>query len=464
MVIKLFKFTVNSLLIVVAICVADLFIENKLDILWNSGIIRDTIPIAGTGSMFPTYPKGSSKDPKVLGKEIVAEEQMYRYPRVITMFGRTLFSYKPQFLDIVSFSNNGTIAMSTELYGDDEAGYIKRIIGLPNDQIELRDGVVYRNSQPLKEGYIALPHSTFGGTGLNECTKIIVPQNKLFVMGDNRKGSLDSRFELGYIDIKDIDHYIPYSMQQLKLRDTSNDLKDSSKIQIDLKQLLTKINELRINNNVKAITYEPKLDASAQKRGEVIIKYNDFSFDGEKSKYTMKQAMNDVGYDNIVWGEIPVTGYYTAEEITENFAEFPESLSFLLNPDFENLGVAVVHGDINGCPTQVIVMHFAGYKPAHYENNVISSWQAALKNLKDIRPGWESLKDYSDFYAAHKGEIDRIIEIIDIRSVYITSIVSKMSKSEWLSQSEQTAMNNDSKLVDEYSKLANSINDSISDN
>lgn len=63
--------------------------------------------------------------------------------------------------------------------------YIKRLIGLPGDKVEVRDSIVFINDQPLNEPYInEPPNYNFGPT--------IVPQNSLFVMGDNRNSSFDS--------------------------------------------------------------------------------------------------------------------------------------------------------------------------------------------------------------------------------------------------------------------------------
>jgi signal peptidase I len=64
--------------------------------------------------------------------------------------------------------------------------YIKRVIALPGEKIEVRDGIVYINDKPLKEDYIKeKPFSTYG--------PVTVPPNNLFVMGDNRNASRDSR-------------------------------------------------------------------------------------------------------------------------------------------------------------------------------------------------------------------------------------------------------------------------------
>jgi signal peptidase I len=64
--------------------------------------------------------------------------------------------------------------------------YIKRVIGLPGDKVEIRDGTVYVNDKPLTENYIKeKPFNAYG--------PVVVPPNALFVLGDNRNASRDSR-------------------------------------------------------------------------------------------------------------------------------------------------------------------------------------------------------------------------------------------------------------------------------
>ncbi|NLI77955.1 MAG: signal peptidase I [Candidatus Riflebacteria bacterium] len=64
--------------------------------------------------------------------------------------------------------------------------FIKRVIGLPGDEINIVEGTVFVNGTPLKEPYIAEPPW--------QDYRTEVPADSLFVMGDNRNNSADSRF------------------------------------------------------------------------------------------------------------------------------------------------------------------------------------------------------------------------------------------------------------------------------
>jgi len=341
------------------------------------------------------------------------------------------------------------------------SGLVKRVIAIEGDTIELRGGIVYLNGNPLKEPYTAKPRSTFGQSFLKECKKVTVPKKHIFVMGDNRKGSGDSR-EIGFIEISAVSHILPLKDQKGDLaknwRDTEKDFDESSKIKLDKENYLKLLNQKRKEFGAKELIYQPKLELSAKKRGEIILKFNDFSFEATKSGYTMFKAMRDANYSNIVYGEIPIEGYYEAEELIENQFQFPETKDFLTDKKFQEIGISEVEGKINNCPTQLIIQHFAGYIPPNYSKEVIESWKKALERLTEIQPGWLKLKEYNDFYEKHKQDVDRINEIIGLRINNISIIVSKMEANQWLNDQEKRMVEKDESLANEQDEIAKRLN------
>ena len=80
--------------------------------------------------------------------------------------------------------------------GRGDTNFVKRVIGLPGDTVELRSGRLYINGGKYDEPYI---NDAYRGGFLNDMSPRVIPEGKYFVMGDHRDNSNDSR-SVGTID------------------------------------------------------------------------------------------------------------------------------------------------------------------------------------------------------------------------------------------------------------------------
>ncbi|WP_243145915.1 signal peptidase I [Clostridium chromiireducens] len=86
---------------------------------------------------------------------------------------------------------------------------VKRLIGLPGDKIEIKDGIVFRNGEQLKENYLK-NKDKYNGT-------FEVPKGEYFFLGDNRPDSIDSRrWEKPYIDGSNIEGKVQFRFYPIK--------------------------------------------------------------------------------------------------------------------------------------------------------------------------------------------------------------------------------------------------------
>ena len=171
-------------------------------------------------------PSGSMKATLLVGDYLFVSKYAYGYSRFSLPFGPRLFdgriwSTPPQRGDIVVF----------KLPRDDSTDYIKRVIGLPGDRIQVKEGVLYINDTAVPraqvgtyedDGFVykqfreTLPNGVSYVTldrdanGLEDNTQVFeVPPDNYFMMGDNRDNSTDSRVPpasggVGYVPFENL--------------------------------------------------------------------------------------------------------------------------------------------------------------------------------------------------------------------------------------------------------------------
>jgi len=140
-------------------------------------------------------PSGSMKRTLLVGDHILVNK--FTYGVQIPMTDRQIFHFSdPQRGDIVVF----------RYPVDPGKDFIKRVIGLPGDSVRIEDKQVFVNNELLVEPYVQhtddriLPASVSPRDNMDT---LVVPENSLFVMGDNRDESYDSRF-WDYVELNEI--------------------------------------------------------------------------------------------------------------------------------------------------------------------------------------------------------------------------------------------------------------------
>lgn len=139
-----------------------------------------------SGSMLPTL---------LIGDHLLVNKFIYGIR--IPFTGKLLVPIKkPKQGDIVVF----------RFPKDRSVDYIKRVIGTPGDTVEIKNKKVFINGKPMND-----PHAHFNSPAVlsakdsprDNFGPVLVPDGHIFVMGDNRDNSYDSRF-WGFVDQRDI--------------------------------------------------------------------------------------------------------------------------------------------------------------------------------------------------------------------------------------------------------------------
>jgi signal peptidase I len=174
-----------------------------------------------------SVPSGSMKPTLLIGDYFVASKYPYGYSRYSfpgspPLFAGRIFAAQPRYGDVVVF----------RLPRDPSTDYVKRVVGLPGDRIQMIHGLLHINGTPVKRERIAdfvdtdasgrtthdkqwretLPSGVTHATldivdeGYYDNTPVYpVPPGHYFMMGDNRDNAVDSRLaQVGYVPFENL--------------------------------------------------------------------------------------------------------------------------------------------------------------------------------------------------------------------------------------------------------------------
>ena len=141
-------------------------------------------------SMYPTVVSGE----RVLVTRPWLSGNKFNYGDIVTFeapIDNKLYIDTEETFPTAQYENyTGLTLFLYEFMDVNKVNYIKRVIGMAGDHIEIKDGNVYRNGEKLEEDYIREPITSVQEP---EYANVIVPEGTVYVMGDNREESSDSR-------------------------------------------------------------------------------------------------------------------------------------------------------------------------------------------------------------------------------------------------------------------------------
>lgn len=153
-------------------------------------------------------PSGSMEDTLLIGDHIIVSKFSYGLqvpePAVIKVFGSSVPFFETRLVSSWGEIKSGDIIVF-RFPGDRSKDYIKRVVGLSGDKVEVREGVVYINDEKWNDAYGVSKGGLYGEIVEKNINfgPYSVPDASVFVMGDNRDRSYDSRY-WGPVPMKDI--------------------------------------------------------------------------------------------------------------------------------------------------------------------------------------------------------------------------------------------------------------------
>jgi signal peptidase I len=175
-------------------------------------VVRETVVLVALAILlavvFKTFlvaafyiPSGSMESTLNVSDRVLVEKVSYRFGDVengdVVVFVHDDLVLEPNGSSNPIARFFSSLGQAIGLVPPSDRDFIKRVVGVPGDEIACQDGRLLRNGKPVAEPYLDPGVTTDG------CKTTVVPAGKLYVMGDNRTNSQDSR-AFGVIDRSDV--------------------------------------------------------------------------------------------------------------------------------------------------------------------------------------------------------------------------------------------------------------------
>ncbi len=417
------------------------------------GVIAQPVSILGSGSMAPTFPIGEGSTATERAEKIVATVDMWRFPGGIRLADTLIGAQQLKHGDLVFIRDS----KEGNVHGTN--GVVKRVIGIPGDSIEIQNGFVRRNGIQLIEPYTLEPRSTFGGPNFPECTAVSIPPQHVFVLGDNRKKSDDSRHRFGMVAFESIVRFTPWK-KQIGVLDSNwrkNAEQDSTLVgesTFSDQEFIRQLNSARAQQKLPPLLVNTSLKNFSQSRAEL---WSSSTIPATDAATLFSQASRN-GYRNPLLAELPISGWYSEEDILEALPEMKNWSALLMSGAYQEIGIGIDSSSTQ-CPRQAIVISLGGYTPAQYDSAMVTDWEQTLARLAEVRPGWVQAERQSHrLTEQQRQDLSTLISIIDTRLQRIEALVQTMQRKEWLTEEQEQWLAEDETLAEQQFSLSSRLN------
>lgn len=337
--------------------------------------------------------------------------------------------------DIVSFKNEETGG----LY------YLKRIVGLPKEQISIKNGVVFINGKALQEDYTLNTLPTFGNTALIDCEGYTIPEDNYMVLGDNRTVSSDSRV-LGFIHEDDIEGVIKTNIGE-KFASEKRQL-EITKVTVSPEVFLKKLNEQRTANNVTNLVTHTTLNQLAKKRTDQIVeKFEDW----KNNSVPVDKIIEESGYRFNKIHEFVTFGYLDEQAIIDQILDSPKEKDQSMSAQYTEVGIGVTEKNNKECTFPVISIILSWPAIPTYDQAVLDNW---VREIGINEQSLSNLQTWVGYPEVDQTKLKELISLVAEMQQIATRIYNKEKNREWLTQKDYQ----DIKYYDELIKKVEALN------